>query len=324
MLMRLVGRGRGADLASEVEQLASENAELRATVALLEQQVAETAELRATIAVLEPQVAENAELRATVALLEQQMADLKHQIEVLTAKLAADSRNSSKPPSSDGPAAPPRRRKKGSRKRGGQPGHEGTTRAMVPVEHVNEVVDCRPTCCEACDALLLGEDPAPERRQVIDIPKPTIIVREYRIHRLACLACGRVTAGELPAGLSDSVFGVGLHTLAAILVGRFRQSKRLVVELFEILYDLSISPGSICAMERRVAAALETPVAEARAALRSERVVGKDETGWRHMKNKASVGDGDGASGRVHHRPSPRQCRRQADTGRVVRRCSVL
>ena len=252
-MRRLVGRGGDVDLETEVKRLK----------------------------------AENAELKATIALLEEQVTALKEQIEALTAKLATNSRNSSKPPSSDGPATPPRRRKKGSRKRGGQPGHEGTTRAMVPAEQVDEVVNCLPTCCEACGAMLLGEDPEPERRQIIDIPKPRVIVREYRLHRVVCLACGHVTLGELPAGLPDSVFGAGVHTLAAILVGRFRQSKRLVVELFEILYDLSLSPASVCAMERRVAAALEAPVAEARAALQCEPIVRKDETGWRHMKNKA-------------------------------------
>jgi len=260
MFERLKGLKVWAVLAREVERLTAENGVLRA---------------------------ENAELGATVVRLQARIGELEQRLGQQAAKLATNSRNSSNPPSSDGPSTPPRERKKSKRKRGGQPGHTGTTRAMVPIEQVDEVVDCRPTCCEDCGALLLGEDLAPERRQVIDIPKPTIIVREYRVHQLVCLACGHVTAGELPAGLPESFFGAGLHTLAAILVGRFRQSKRLVVELFEILYDLTLSPASICAMERRVAAALEAPVAEARTALRREPVVGKDETGWRHMKSKA-------------------------------------
>ena len=260
MFERLKALKARAGLAGEVERLAAENAALRTR---------------------------NAELEAAVARLQARIGELEHRVTQQMAKLAANSRNSSKPPSSDGPATPPRPRKKSGRKRGGQPGHEGTTRAMVPVEQVDEVVDCRPTACEACGALLMGDDPAPERRQVIDIPKPRVIVREYRLHQLVCLACGRTTPGEWPAGLPDSMFGAGLHTLAAILVGRFRQSKRLVVELFEILYGLSLSPASICAMERRVAAALAAPVAEARTALRREPVVGMDETGWRHRKSKA-------------------------------------
>jgi transposase len=147
---------------------------------------AENAALRAEVTGLRSLVGE---LRSENGRLQARISELEGQVRTLTAKLSINSRNSSKPPSSDGPAAAPRDRKKGRRKRGAQPGHEGTTRAMVPVEQVDEVVDCRPTCCQGCGALLLGEDPVPERRQLIDIPKPRVIVYEYRRHRLVCLAC---------------------------------------------------------------------------------------------------------------------------------------
>jgi transposase len=75
--------------------------------------------------------------------------------------------------------------------------------------------------------------------------------------------------------------------MTATLVGRFRQSKRLVAELYEIVYGLSISPASVCAMERRVSEALAAPVDQARHAIRKESFVGSDETGWRRMRLKA-------------------------------------
>ncbi|MCE7937272.1 IS66 family transposase [bacterium] len=231
--------------------------------------------------------AENLRLRVLVAELRAENAEMQQRIAVLESKLATNSRNSSKPPSSDGPQVPLRKREPGSRGRGGQPGHEGTSRRLVPAEQVDEIVDCRPTSCESCGALLEGDNPAPERHQVVDIPTPKVIVREYRRLRLSCRACGSTTTGALPAGVSDSAFGVGLHTLAAILVGRFRQSKRLVVELFGMLHGLSISPGSICAMEQRVEVALEGPVTEARKVRKSAPVVGKDEISWRHLKSRA-------------------------------------
>ena len=284
-LKRLRGR---AEPRSEVERPAAANGALRAKNAQLETTVGalrtEIGQLQATVTALR---AENSELRDSVGGQQSRIAELERQVEQQAAKLATNSRNSSAPPSSDGPAVPPRRRKKRGLRRGGQPGHEGATRALVALAAVDEVVDCRPESCTACGALLLGEDASPERRQIIDVPTPKIIVREYRLHRLICLACGSATKAEAPEGLPDSVFGVGLHALAALLVGRFRQSKRLVTELFEVVYGLSISPGSICAMEQRVAAALAEPVEEARAALRRAKVVGKDETGWRLLKAKA-------------------------------------
>ncbi len=184
-----------ADLSAEIERLQAENMALRA---------------------------ENSELRGVIWLFEQQVTELQQQVSDLLAKLSANSQNSSKPPSSDRPGTSPRQdRGKGGGKRGVQRGHEGTTRPLVPAEAVDEVVDCRPTCCAECGVLLMGEDPTPERRHVIDIPKPSVIVREYRLHRVECLACGAVTAGEWPDGVPESSFGAGLHVLAALLVGRF-------------------------------------------------------------------------------------------------------
>lgn len=267
MRERLSSRTKRAESGPEVERLATENAQLRT----------EVVELRAAMA----------EMRMTIATQQARITELEALVERLQGKVATNSHNSSKPPSSDGPETAPRQRKKRGRKRGGQAGHEGSTRAMVPFEQVDDVVDCRPESCAACNALLLGEDPTPVRRQMIDIPPPKVIVTEYRLHRLTCLACGSETQADMPAGLPDSVFGVGLHALAALFVGRFRQSKRLVVALFEVIYGLSMSPGSVCAMERRVSEALAAPVDEARAAMRTARVVGKDETGWRLLRQKA-------------------------------------
>jgi transposase len=263
MLQRLIdGRTK--------RELAVENRRLRAEVDRLRDIVAEIEPLRAQIA----------ELQATVA-------QQQEQIEQLEAKLATNSRNSSKPPSSDPPGAPPRRGKKRGRKRGGQPGHEGATRKLVATEEVDEVVVCRPTSCQSCGALLLGVDPAPQRRQVIDIPTPKVVIREYQLHELGCLVCGQRTRGELPVGVGPSPFGPGLHALSALLVGRFRQSKRLVAEMLAVLFGLEMSPGSVCAMERRMSEALAVPVREVRAAIREETVVGSDETSWRALRQKA-------------------------------------
>ncbi len=57
--------------------------------------------------------------------------------------LTRDSSNSSKPPSSDGPAAKPKARrpmKSKKRKPGGQPGHKGTNRDLIPTDEAKEVI----------------------------------------------------------------------------------------------------------------------------------------------------------------------------------------
>src|SRR3712207_3239908 len=74
---------------------------------------------------------ENAALRAENAVLQQRIRELE-------ARLGQDSANSSRPPSSDPPQAPRKRSVLPSgRKRGGQPGHRGAFRALLPVEQVD-------------------------------------------------------------------------------------------------------------------------------------------------------------------------------------------
>jgi transposase len=83
------------------------------------------------------------------------------------------------------------------------------------------------------------------------------------------------------------LYGVNLHALAALLVGRFRQSKRLASELMDTIYGIVIPPSSICDMEKRTSAALAEPVEEVRQHLARAPVVHADETSWRRAKRKA-------------------------------------
>src|SRR3954469_5433611 len=89
-----------------------------------------------------------AQLLDRVEQLEAENRDLK-------ARLGLNSTNSSKPPSTD----PPTRKRKpplppSGRRRGGQPGHRRHERPLVPPDQVDEVVECRPSHCAACDAPL--------------------------------------------------------------------------------------------------------------------------------------------------------------------------
>ncbi len=85
-----------------------------------------------------------AEAHALIDLLWQVVGQLQTRVTELEEQLRLTSRNSSKPPSSDGPAV---QRAGGAtegsgRRRGGQPGHRGVQRALVPVEAVDQVHPC--------------------------------------------------------------------------------------------------------------------------------------------------------------------------------------
>src|SRR5689334_6877844 len=76
---------------------------------------------------------------------------LQARIHELEAQLGQNSSNSSRPPSTDPPQVPPwPKAPPTGRKRGGQPGHRGTYRALLPVEQVDEVVTVTPEVCRHC------------------------------------------------------------------------------------------------------------------------------------------------------------------------------
>ena len=78
-------------------------------------------------------------VRAYLHTLEARVAALEATVQQLLERLQQDSRNSSRPPSSDSPQdmKPRLRRVPSGRKRGGQPGHQGQTRVLVPIEAVD-------------------------------------------------------------------------------------------------------------------------------------------------------------------------------------------
>jgi transposase len=134
--------------------------------------------------------------------LEAKVHTLQEQVRTLEEQLKQTSRNSSRPPSSDPPQALRPKRPRSGRRRGGQPGHRGQTRTLIPVEDVNEVVPIKPEQCASCHAPLLGDDPAPFRHQVIEIPPIEPVIPEYQWHQLVCPDCGETTR-SLACGCSQ-------------------------------------------------------------------------------------------------------------------------
>jgi transposase len=201
--------------------------------------------------------------------LEEMWATIERQaarIEELERQVNRNSRNSHKPPSSDGPGTFRRgqlpAREKG-RKRGGQTGHEGHHRGLLPSEEVDELVEVCPSNCEHCGAGLVGSDPTPERRQKVEIPPIRPHVTEYRLHALWCEGCGQVTCGRLPEGVPRGCFQPRLQAVVALLSGAYRLSKRQIQDLLSDLLGIGIGLGSIITVEQSVSQALAEPVTEA-------------------------------------------------------------
>jgi transposase len=217
--------------------------------------------------------------------LRQQVAtvdDLKAEINELKERLGRNSSNSSKPPSSDPPSykSKPEREPKG-RKRGGQPGHQGHARKLLPAEEVDHIVELRPAVCAHCGRRLRGSDPHPERHQVSEVPMVKAQVTEYRRHALRCGACETQTRAAWPTGMSRSSFGPRALAVVGYLTGRLGASHREVVEAMKVLYGLELSAGSVSAIQRQVSEALGAPVEAACRFVQQQKVQHVDETGWR-------------------------------------------
>jgi transposase len=219
-------------------------------------------------------------IRARFESLERRIADLEQ-------RLNTNSTNSSKPPSSDPPSVkrrPPA--SPSSRKRGGQIGHRHHRRALVPSEALRQVIDCKPPQCRRCGHDLDGDDPAPLRHQVAEVPPIQPAVDEYRLHRLRCSRCRTSTCATLPPGVPAGGFGPRLRAILSVLAGSYRLGKRPIQQLAGDVFGLSISTGMICYLERQGAAELEAPVEELREHVRQADSGHVDETSWKQGHDK--------------------------------------
>jgi transposase len=228
-------------------------------------------------------------LEARMAALGAAVQRLEATVQHLTERLQQDSRTSSRPPSSDPPQAlgkRPRREPSG-RRPGGQPGHEGQTRMLIPVGKVNVVIPVKPERCRRCQYPLHGEDPQPQRHQVTEIPPIKPVITEYQLHRLVCPACGEATRAEVPTGVPTGEFGPRVQAITALCTGAYHLSKRTTQSVMADLFGVSVSLGTVAQLEQATAQVLAAPVAEARAYVQAQPVAYLDETGWREGQQRA-------------------------------------
>ena len=261
----------------ENERLLRENEELRRKVAEREKQIAER----------ERQIAER---EKQISECEKQIADLERQL----AKRKKNSTNSSKPPSSDGLAGEQRsrgRKHKSKRKPGGQPGHPGHHRQLVPLDQVSAIEVVLPAQCAHCSGKL-PQKPAkantegePRRHQVTEVPPVKAHITEYQFPNVVCGHCGKTTRAPLPEEIAGR-FGPQLTALIAYWTVVCRLPRRLVEAMLGDVLGIEISLGSTQKAWEEVSAAVEQPYQQLQQQLPHEAVLNVDETGWRTNGDK--------------------------------------
>lgn len=237
-----------------------------------------------------------AELEKQVQEQQKQLEDKEKQIGDLERQLALrkqNSTNSSKPPSSDGLAGEQRlrgRRKKSRRKPGGQPGHRGAHRLLVPPERVDETRHILPEQCQSCGKALPQELAQaqtvgdPQRHQVTELPAISAHITEFQMHGVAC-ECGAITQAVLPPELKGN-FGPQLTALVAYLTVVCRMPRRVVEGLLEQVLGVEMSLGSTQKCWEEASQAVALPCQEVEERLKDEPVLNVDETGWRTNGDK--------------------------------------
>jgi hypothetical protein len=230
--------------------------------------------------------------QAIIVALAQRVVALEAEVRALKARVGQNSTNSSRRPSSDPPHVkrpPGAPASLSGRRAGGQPGHVGHFRALVPPERVDVIVDHWPERCVGCttpfvaSAMAQQDEAAYVAHQVTELLPVRAVVTEHRLHRVVCPGCGATTRATLPPDVPPGVFGPRLQATVATLSGRFRLSRREVAELCDTVLEAPLSVGSVDALCQATSAALAAPVA-AVATLPQAPVVNADETPWKGGK----------------------------------------
>ncbi len=238
---------------------------------------------------------------AVISLIEYLQDSIEHlsnRIDELELQVNQNSRNSSKPPSSDGmKKKPSKKRISSGKKPGGQKGHEGTTLEMSNDPDTIEIHVVE--CCESCGCSL-KDNPVIDYdlRQVFDIPPIFMEVTEHRCEIKACDICQSVTTAAFPEVVTHKVqYGEQVKAIALYLKNYVLVPYDRGAELFEDLFGVAISPGTLVRINTESGGRLIEVSERIKEAVRSSPVVHFDETGmrvgkqshWLHVASTAEL-----------------------------------
>jgi len=216
--------------------------------------------------------------------LEREVQQLRQEVAELRRQLNRNSGNSSTPPSANPPWAPrPVKKKPTGRRPGGQSGHEGHSRKLLPVEEVDEVVQHEPEHCRYCGEPFSQETEKRliDRHQVMELPARAVSVIEHQAFACRCPQCGSETRQEIPEELACSVAGERLTAAVAFLGARVHGSRRAVEEVLGEVLGAPMALGTVINREKEMTQALSEPYRQAQAAIGRSLAKNVDETGWK-------------------------------------------
>ena len=232
------------------------------------------------------------EQNALIEQLREQQGILADQMKTLQERLCKDSHNSHLPPSSDRFVRKPKSlRTKSEKKSGGQAGHQGSSLQWSSTP--DEVIEQQVERCEACQHDLQAVATCGrERRQVVDLPSPRLLVREYQAEQKQCPHCHHITIATFPAGVQAPLqYGPHVGATAVYLVQQQLLPLARACEVMRDLLGVPMSEGTVCDLIQRCAQTLAPVEQQITEALKQAEVIHQDETGlyvagkrhWMHV-----------------------------------------
>ena len=204
--------------------------------------------------------------------LEKENAELKRRLNI-------NSKNSNLPPSKDRFKTKKNLREKSDRKPGGQKGHKGTTLLMVKNPDHTELLE--KTHCDNCKSDLSGiENNKKYRRQVFDIPSfPKVEVTEYISFSKICPCCQHKNPPHFPQNVtSNTQYGKNIESLIIYFHDYQLLPFERLTEIFNDLFGLQISTGTIQNTSEECFNLLEKEDIETMLKVSSQSVLNVDET----------------------------------------------
>lgn len=219
-----------------------------------------------------------------IYLLLEEIKALKEENAELRLRLSKNSSNSNNPPSTDRfdkKSKPKSERGKSGKKTGGQPGHKGIT--LQPTEYPDVIQEHEVLLCNSCECDLTDvESTEYISRQECDVPPIKPIVTEHRMALKICPRCKVTNTAKGPKELTQPIqYGPRISTLSAYF--HFAQLIPLdrIQSMFQDLFTVSISQGTLVNMHEKVFVQLESTEEQIKNCLLEGPVMHYDETSMR-------------------------------------------
>ena len=274
-LLRDMGLSEDLDSTELAERLHAQTKANRDLSRTIEEKDGELARMDFVLSVRDKEIVAK---DARIAELEAKLSALEHG-KVPVPKTSA---NSSVPPSKNpiGIKHTQSLRKPSGRKTGGQKGHQGSTRLQS--ENVTGVERWYPAAvCPQCGKPLdMDAATVCARRQVVDIPLPSAAkVFDHLQMQVKC-SCGHCCKGQFPENVNAPVsYGPNIMAMTSYLSTYQNVPFKRLTHLYETIFGLHISEGSVSNMLNAMRKLSKTPYEMIRQKVAAGKVAGADETG---------------------------------------------